>query len=109
MSAKEPVMAKLEVVAENETDSVWRQLRASAEAATRAIAYVGVTRGRHTNTVRLYDTRAGEADHEHADPTAAGVHAARRGTPARRDGCRLRCPAGARQRHRHGPARAAPR
>ena len=54
----------------------------SAEAATRSIAYVGLTRGRHTNTVRLYDTRAGEADHEHADPTATGVHAARRGTPA---------------------------
>ena len=54
----------------------------SAEAATRAIAYVGLTRGRHTNTVRLYDTRAGEADHEHADPAAAGVHTARRGTPA---------------------------
>ena len=54
----------------------------SAEAATRSIAYVGLTRGRHTNTVRLYDTRAGEADHEHADPAAAGVHTARRGTPA---------------------------
>lgn len=54
----------------------------SAEAATRSIAYVGLTRGRHTNTVRLYDTRAGEADHEHADPIAAGVHTARRGTPA---------------------------
>lgn len=54
----------------------------SAEAATRSIAYVGLTRGRHTNTVRLYDTRAGEADHEHADPVAAGVHTARRGTPA---------------------------
>lgn len=54
----------------------------SAEAATRSIAYVGLTRGRRTNTVRLYDTHAGEADHEHAEPTAAGVHAARRGTPA---------------------------
>lgn len=54
----------------------------SAEAATRCIAYVGLTRGRHTNTVRLYDTRAGEADHEHAETTAAGVHTARRGTPA---------------------------
>lgn len=54
----------------------------SAEAATRSIAYVGLTRGRHTNTVRLYDTRAGEADHEHADPIATGVHTARRGTPA---------------------------
>ena len=54
----------------------------SAEAATRSIAYVGLTRGRHTNTVRLYDTRAGEADHEHVETAAAGVHTARRGTPA---------------------------
>lgn len=54
----------------------------SAVAATRSIAYVGLTRGRHTNTVRLYDTRAGEADHEHAQPAAAGVHAARRDTSA---------------------------
>ena len=31
-------MAKLEVVAETEIDSVWRQLRASAEAASRGVA-----------------------------------------------------------------------
>ena len=41
MSAKEPVMAKLEVVAENETESVWRQLRASAEAASREEPQLG--------------------------------------------------------------------
>lgn len=53
----------------------------SAEAATRSITYVALTRGRTTNTVRLYDTRAGEADHEHAE-TIPGQHTARRGTPA---------------------------
>ncbi|WP_193604122.1 MobF family relaxase [Mycobacteroides abscessus] len=52
----------------------------SADSATRAIAYVGLTRGRHTNTVHLYDTRAGEGDHEHAE-TVPGQHTARRGTP----------------------------
>jgi serine O-acetyltransferase len=39
MSPKEPVMAKLEIVAE--TDSVWRQLRASAEAASREEPQLG--------------------------------------------------------------------
>jgi hypothetical protein len=52
----------------------------SADSATRAIAYVGLTRGRHTNTVHLYDARAGEGDHEHAE-TIPGQHTARRGTP----------------------------
>lgn len=52
----------------------------SADHATRAIAYVGLTRGRHTNTVHLYDIRAGEGDHEHAD-TTSGQHTARRGSP----------------------------
>jgi len=39
MAPKEPVMAKLEIVAE--TDSVWRQLRASAEAASREEPQLG--------------------------------------------------------------------
>jgi conjugative relaxase-like TrwC/TraI family protein len=52
----------------------------SADSATRAVAYVGLTRGRHTNTVHLYDTRAGEGDHEHAE-TIPGQHTARRGAP----------------------------
>jgi serine O-acetyltransferase len=39
MSPKEPGMAKLEIVAE--TDSVWRQLRASAEAASREEPQLG--------------------------------------------------------------------
>ncbi|UXA21346.1 relaxase domain-containing protein (plasmid) [Mycobacterium sp. SMC-4] len=51
----------------------------SADSATRAIAYVGLTRGRHTNTVHLYDTRAGEGDHDHTE-TVPGQHTARRGT-----------------------------
>ncbi|GFG55928.1 hypothetical protein MMUR_00640 [Mycolicibacterium murale] len=46
--------------------------------------HVGLTRGRHTNTVRLYDTEP-EADHEHADPAAAGVHRATRAPGAGRD------------------------
>ncbi len=53
----------------------------SADTASRAGAYVGLTRGRHNNTVRLYDTHAGEGDHEHAE-TATGVHTPRRGTSA---------------------------
>lgn len=52
----------------------------SADSATRGFAYVGLTRGRATNTVHLYDTRAGEGDHEHAE-TIPGQHTARRGTP----------------------------
>lgn len=52
----------------------------SADSATRAYAYVGLTRGRHVNTVHLYDTRAGEGDHEHAE-AISGQHTARRGTP----------------------------
>jgi conjugative relaxase-like TrwC/TraI family protein len=51
------------------------------EGASRGAAYVAMTRGRTGNHVYLYDTVAGEGDHEHAD-TTAGVHMARRGTPA---------------------------
>lgn len=53
----------------------------AAEAATRSCAYVALTRGRASNTMRLYDTRAGEGDHEHGQ-TVAGRHTARRGTSA---------------------------
>lgn len=41
MRGKEPIMAKLEVVAETQVDSVWRQLRASAEAASREEPQLG--------------------------------------------------------------------
>ena len=47
--------------------------------ASRATAYVAMTRGRVANHVYLYDTIAGEGDHEHAEPEL-GVHLARRGT-----------------------------
>jgi conjugative relaxase-like TrwC/TraI family protein len=47
--------------------------------ASRAAAYVAMTRGRTSNSVYLYEKIGGEGDHEHAD-TTPGVHAARRGT-----------------------------
>ena len=49
------------------------------ETTSRALPYVAMTRGRDTNTVYLYERIAGEADHDHAQPTP-GVHVARRGT-----------------------------
>ena len=49
------------------------------DGANRAAAYVAMTRGRTANHVYLYDRIAGEGDHEHGE-TAAGIHAARRGT-----------------------------
>jgi conjugative relaxase-like TrwC/TraI family protein len=51
------------------------------DTATRELAYVALTRGRDTNTVRIYTTAAGEGDHEHAESTA-GRHTARRGGTA---------------------------
>ena len=51
------------------------------EGASRASAYVAMTRGRTSNSVYLYDGVAGEGDHEHGE-TVTGVHAARRGGPA---------------------------
>ena len=47
--------------------------------ATRAAAYVGLTRGRASNSAYLWDKIAGEGDHEHTD-IRPGVHVARRGT-----------------------------
>ncbi len=49
------------------------------ERATRALAYVALTRGRDENHAYLYQTTVGEADHEHSDLTG-GVHVASRGT-----------------------------
>jgi hypothetical protein len=48
------------------------------EHTSRNLLYVALTRGRDTNTAYLYDRRAGETDHEHAQEP--GVHVARRGT-----------------------------
>ena len=47
--------------------------------ATRALAYVAVTRGRDENHAYIYEKTAGEGDHEHTELTG-GVHVASRGT-----------------------------
>ena len=55
----------------------------SAEAATRSIAYVGLTRGRHTNTLRLYDTEPGKPITNTPSPPPL-VSTSRAGAPRRR-------------------------
>jgi hypothetical protein len=51
------------------------------EGASRAMAYVAMTRGRHTNHAYLYQKLNHEADHHHATPiTAPQIHQLRRGT-----------------------------
>jgi hypothetical protein len=51
------------------------------ESATRAMAYVAMSRGRDRNQAYIYTRFAGEADHEHAHPVAGDeVHELRRGT-----------------------------
>jgi ATP-dependent exoDNAse (exonuclease V) alpha subunit len=50
------------------------------EGASRAMAYVAITRGRHNNEAFLYQKFSQEADHEHAKPVAApAIHRLRRG------------------------------
>jgi hypothetical protein len=50
------------------------------EGASRAMAYVAMTRGRHNNEAFLYQKFSQEADHEHATPVADPViHQLRRG------------------------------
>jgi ATP-dependent exoDNAse (exonuclease V) alpha subunit len=50
------------------------------EGASRAMAYVAMTRGRHTNHTYLYQKLNHEADHQHATPAAApDIHRLRRG------------------------------
>ncbi|GLD45114.1 TraA/ATP-dependent exoDNAse/relaxase [Mycobacterium kiyosense] len=49
------------------------------ENTSRNLLYVALTRGRDSNTAYLYERRAGETEHEHAQEQA-GVHVARRGT-----------------------------
>ena len=52
-----------------------------AESASRAMAYVAMSRGRDTNHAYIYTHLSGEADHEHTTPVAgADVHVLRRGT-----------------------------
>lgn len=48
------------------------------ERTNRALLYVAMTRGRHTNTAYLYERQATETAHEHRDQP--GVHVLRRGT-----------------------------
>jgi hypothetical protein len=50
------------------------------EGASRAMAYVAMTRGRHNNEAFLYQKLSQEADHEHAKPvTSPAIHQMRRG------------------------------
>jgi hypothetical protein len=52
-----------------------------SEGASRAMAYVAMTRGRHTNHAYLYQKLNHEADHHHATPIAAPqIHQLHRGT-----------------------------
>jgi hypothetical protein len=51
------------------------------EGASRAMAYVAMTRGRHTNHAYLYQKLSQEADHQHATAiTAPQIHHLHRGT-----------------------------
>lgn len=50
------------------------------ETASRALAYVGLSRGRDTNHAYIYTASAGEGDHEHTTPSAGeDVYVLRRG------------------------------
>jgi ATP-dependent exoDNAse (exonuclease V) alpha subunit len=52
-----------------------------AESASRAMAYVAMSRGRDTNHAYIYTHVSGEADHEHTAPVVGdSVHVLRRGT-----------------------------
>ena len=51
------------------------------ETAGRALAYVGLSRGRDANHAYIYTQAAGEGDHEHTSPVAGqDVHVLRRGS-----------------------------
>lgn len=60
-----------------------------SDRATRALAYVAMTRGTHENHVYVYEKTAGEGDHEHVVIADQPVHVARRGT-SREAAARLR-------------------
>jgi ATP-dependent exoDNAse (exonuclease V) alpha subunit len=52
-----------------------------ADSATRAMAYVALSRGRDTNQAYIYTRDDAEADHDHSAPVATGeIHQLRRGT-----------------------------
>ena len=51
------------------------------EGASRAMAYVALSRGRDTNQAYIYTRDSAEIDHDHTDPIASGeLHRMRRGT-----------------------------
>ncbi|WP_431241089.1 MobF family relaxase (plasmid) [Mycolicibacterium aichiense] len=51
-----------------------------SDQASRAMAYVGMTRGRDENHAFIYQPIGGETDHEHRDPAAGSqIHTLRRG------------------------------
>jgi hypothetical protein len=52
--------------------------------ATRTLAYVAMTRGRHFNKAYLYERFRGELDHEHTSPTGTDeIHILKRASRAR--------------------------
>jgi hypothetical protein len=52
-----------------------------ADGATRAMAYVALSRGRDTNQAYIYTRDSAEADHDHRQPVVSGeLHELRRGT-----------------------------
>ena len=52
--------------------------------ATRTLAYVAMTRGRHSNKAYLYERFRGELDHEHTSPTGTDeIHILKRASRAR--------------------------
>jgi conjugative relaxase-like TrwC/TraI family protein len=51
------------------------------DGSSRAMLYVAMTRGRHSNHAYLYERSGGEADHDHANPVAGEqIHVLQRGT-----------------------------
>ncbi|MBU8820679.1 relaxase domain-containing protein [Mycolicibacterium goodii] len=63
-------------------DTTHALLGVASRLANRRTAYVAITRGRHTNTVYLYEQPTGERDHEHAPTTDTDTHTRVRGTTA---------------------------
>lgn len=63
-------------------DTTHALLGVASRLANRRTAYVAMTRGRHRNTVYLYEQSTGERDHEHAPTTDIDTHTRVRGTTA---------------------------
>ena len=75
------------------------------EGASRAMAYVAMTRGRHNNEAFLYQKFSQEADHEHAKPVAAPLST----KPAAAISIQPRTTSGRSWATTTGPARCTPR